>query len=133
MSNTKERGVGLLLRIREDVDVPIYMQIRNQMIQGIASGELKPEDQLPTVRALALEIGINAMTVNKAYQLLKQEGYIYTDRRNGARVCEQNSSELSLNPVQLMSLRQIVAEAKVVGMSKEELVRLCEQYYMGEE
>ena len=67
-------------------DVPIFMQIRNQIVIGIAEGKLKPGEQLPTIRALADESGINMMTVSKAYQILKQEGYITTDRRSGARV-----------------------------------------------
>ena len=57
-------------------DVPIFMQIRNQIVIGIAEGKLKPGEQLPTIRALADESGINMMTVSKAYQILKQEGYI---------------------------------------------------------
>jgi DNA-binding transcriptional regulator YhcF (GntR family) len=76
----------MIIRIEELSDVPIYMQIRNQIVMGISDGELKSGEQLPTVRALALEMGINTMTVSKAYQLLKTEGYIMTDRKNGARV-----------------------------------------------
>ena len=66
--------------------VPIYQQIRNEIVQAVANGSLTDGDKLPTVRALAQEVGINTMTVNKAYQLLKQEGYLITDRRNGATV-----------------------------------------------
>lgn len=76
----------MVISINEASEVPIYQQIRNQIVLGISDGRLKPGEQLPTVRALAGEIGINSMTVNKAYALLKQEGYIYTDRRNGAHV-----------------------------------------------
>ena len=67
-------------------DIPIYQQIRNAVVRAIADGQLQPGERLPTVRALAQEAGINSMTVNKAYQLLKQEGYITTDGRNGAAV-----------------------------------------------
>ena len=79
----------MVIRLDEYSDVPIYMQIRNQIVMGISSGELKAGEQLPTVRALALEIGINTMTVSKTYQMLKNEGYIMTDRKNGARVRQQ--------------------------------------------
>ena len=51
----------MVIKIDEYSDVPIYMQIRNQIVMGISSGELKAGEQLPTVRALALEIGINSM------------------------------------------------------------------------
>ena len=74
----------MIIRIDELSDIPIYLQLRNQIVMGISSGELKAGEKLPTVRDLALEMGINTMTVSKAYQLLKTEGYIMTDRKNGA-------------------------------------------------
>ena len=76
----------MIIRIDELSDIPIYLQLRNQIVMGISSGELKAGEKLPTVRDLALEMGINTMTVSKAYQLLKTEGYIMTDRKNGARI-----------------------------------------------
>ena len=78
----------MVIAIDDSLNEPLYLQIRNQIIQGISDGRLTPGEQLPTVRALATEIGINTMTVSKAYQTLKQEGYIQADRRNGARVKE---------------------------------------------
>ena len=68
----------MVICIDEVSEIPIYKQIRNQIVLGISDGRLQPGEQLPTVRALAEEIGINSMTVNKAYALLKQEGYIVT-------------------------------------------------------
>lgn len=70
----------MLLQLDFSSDVPIYQQIRNQVVLAIASGRLEPGEKLPTIRALAEEAGINMMTASKAYQLLKQEGYITTDR-----------------------------------------------------
>ena len=64
----------MIISINEMSEIPIYQQIRNQIVQGISDGRLSPGEQLPTVRGLAEEIGINSMTVNKAYSLLKQEG-----------------------------------------------------------
>lgn len=117
----------MVIAINEYSDVPIYLQIRNQIVLGISDGRLKPGVQLPTVRRLAEEMGINSMTVNKAYQLLKQEGYIYTDRRNGAKVREymEFSGELSEESREL--LQRVVSEAKVRGMSKEAFLKLCEE------
>ena len=110
----------MIIRIDEYSDVPIYMQIRNQIVMGISSGDLKPGEQLPTVRALALEIGINTMTVSKTYQLLKQEGYIMTDRKNGARVIsDENKTQL----------RRIVSEARISGVSKDTLKKLIDEFY----
>ena len=76
----------MLLKLDMSSHVPIYMQIRNQIVLGIASGELAPGEKLPTIRALAEQSGVNMMTVNKAYGLLKQQGYITTDRRGGTVV-----------------------------------------------
>ncbi len=76
----------MVITIREGSDIPIYQQIRDQIVRGISDGRLKAGEQLPTVRGLAEEMGVNSMTVNRAYQLLKQQGYIIADRRSGARV-----------------------------------------------
>ncbi len=119
----------MIIRIDEYSDVPIYMQIRNQIVMGISSGELKPGEQLPTVRALALEIGINTMTVSKTYQLLKQEGYIMTDRKNGARVRENIAQSGVLSEENKNELRRIVSEARLSGVSKEEMKKLIDEFY----
>lgn len=119
----------MIIRIDELSDVPIYMQIRNQIVMGISSGELASGEQLPTVRALALEMGINIMTVSKAYQLLKQEGYIMTDRKNGARVRMEIQRHGDISQANKTELRRIVSEARISGVSKEELIALVEEYY----
>ena len=112
-------------------DLPIYLQIRNQIVLGISDGRLAPGEQLPTVRALAEEIGINSMTVSKAYTLLKQEGYIYTDRRSGARVRQEFETNKELSEKSQELLRQIISEAKVSGMTQTEFFDLCKRIYKG--
>lgn len=119
----------MIIRIDEYSDIPIYMQIRNQIVMGISSGELKPGEQLPTVRALALEIGINTMTVSKTYQLLKQEGYIMTDRKNGARVRDNIAKSGVVSEENRTELRRIVSESRLAGISKEELKKLIDEFY----
>lgn len=74
----------MILKLDFDSEVPIYLQIKNQIIIGIASKELQNGDELPSVRGLAEDIGVNMHTVNKSYALLKDEGYIKIDRRKGA-------------------------------------------------
>lgn len=119
----------MIISINETSEIPIYQQIRNQIIKGISDGRLQPGEQLPTVRALAEEIGINSMTVNKAYSLLKQEGYIYTDRRNGAHVRLEFEQQRNLSQKSLELLQQIISEAMVAGMSKKDFYQLCDRYY----
>jgi len=119
----------MIIRIDELSDVPIYMQIRNQIVMGISGGELAAGEQLPTVRALALEMGINTMTVSKAYQLLKTEGYIMTDRKNGARIRTEIKQYGEIPEANKTELRRIASEARLSGVPKEELVRLVEGYY----
>lgn len=121
----------MVIAIREGSDIPIYQQIRDQIVQGISDGRLQQGEQLPTVRGLAEEIGINSMTVNKAYQLLKQQGYIIADRRNGARVCKHfaKAPKLSLENRELLC--RLAAEAKVGGMTREEFLNECMLCYEG--
>lgn len=65
----------------------LYTQLMNQIILGIATSRLQEGDPLPSVRQLADTIGINMHTVNKAYSLLRQEGFVSIDRRKGAVIC----------------------------------------------
>lgn len=119
----------MVISIREASEIPIFQQIHNQIVQGISDGRLSPGEKLPTVRALADEIGINAMTVSKAYQLLKQEGYILGDRRNGARVREDLTQIRGLSSLGHEQLKQIASEAKLSGMSREDFLKLCSELY----
>lgn len=119
----------MIISINEMSEIPIYQQIRNQIVQGISDGRLSPGEQLPTVRGLAEEIGINSMTVNKAYSLLKQEGYIFTDRRSGARVRKEFAVTKELSEKSKELLQQIISEAKVRGMTKKEFFEICGELY----
>ena len=119
----------MIIRIDEYSDVPIYMQIRNQIVMGISSGELKAGEQLPTVRALALEIGINTMTVSKTYQMLKNEGYIMTDRKNGARVRQTIEQSGVISEENKNELKRIVSEARLSGVPKKDIQKLVDEYY----
>ncbi|MGU3472013.1 GntR family transcriptional regulator [Paenibacillus sp. D51F] len=119
----------MLITLDQDSATPLYEQLRNQIVLGIATGGLEPQEKLPTVRQLADELGMNMMTVNKAYALLKQEGYIVIDRRHGAKVSPppERSSELS-KPLQ-QELRLIIAEASIHGMDASRFESLCAQIF----
>jgi len=117
----------MILTLDFSGEIPIYMQIRNQIVIGIAGGQLRPGEKLPTIRTLGDQFGINMMTVNKAYQLLKQEGYIITDRRAGAVV--KGPADAGLPAVTQDQLRLLVSEAKMHQVSKAELLALCGELY----
>ena len=121
----------MLLELDFESSEPIYQQIRNQIVLGIADGRLAPGQRLPTIRALANEAGVNMMTVNKAYALLRQEGLIETDRRHGVTVCRAGTTApadtLAEKPA--AALRLAIAEAKLAGMSRTALLALCARLY----
>ena len=77
--------------IKPQSNTPIYQQLRDQIILGIATGELAVGELLPSVRQLAEEIGINTMTISKAYNSLKEDGLLITDRRKGTAVAAPRS------------------------------------------
>ena len=74
----------MILKIDFNSDEAIYIQLRNQIVMGIATSQIEDGEQLPSVRQLAENIGINMHTVNKAYAVLRQEGFVKLDRRKGA-------------------------------------------------
>ena len=122
----------MVIGIDEYSDVPIYQQIRNQIVMGISDGRLQAGEQLPTVRALAHDMGINTMTVSKAYQILKAEGYISTDRKNGARVRREISKTEALSDANLWELKRIISEARLAGVPKSAIIALIDEGYKEE-
>lgn len=123
----------MIITLQDGSDVPVFRQIRNQIVMGISDGRLKPGEKLPTVRALAEEIGINSMTVNKAYQLLKQEGYILADKRNGVRIRDEFAESKRLSPEAEEQLHRLISEARISGMKRDDFVRMCDKYFGDEE
>ena len=121
----------MLLHLDFSIETPIYRQIHDQLVLGIADGRLLPGEKLPAIRALANETGVNMMTVNKAYQLLKQEGYISSDRRGGT-VVSGHSDGMSAEKT-LDELRLPAASAKLAGMSRKDWLELCKKAYNGKE
>lgn len=122
------KGESMLLNLDFSSSIPIYMQIRNYVVMAIANGEIANGEKLPPIRALADEIGVNMMTVSKAYQLLKREGYISTDRRNGATI-SYRTDKVAYSQESLDELKLKIAELKLAGMSEVELINLCKKFY----
>lgn len=117
----------MLLHLDFNSEIPIYRQIRDQVVLAVAEGRLSAGERLPTIRALAEECGINMMTVSKAYQLLKQEGYISTDRRSGAVVCLRQQGGPSRETVEGLRLR--LSELRLSGLDREAVLALCARLY----
>lgn len=114
----------MLLQLDFHSEAPIYLQIRDQIVMAIAETRLKAGERLPSIRTLAAQSGINVMTVNKAYALLKREGYITVDRRHGAAVAADGENR-GLSEKSLAQLRLIAAEARLTGMTEEGFLSLC--------
>lgn len=120
---------AMLLEINPQSDVPIYQQICNQLIIGFAQGKIQSGEILPSVRQMADEIGVNMMTVSKAYTALKNEGYIVTDRRNGTKVAEFHPPNESFNKRFEESLTLLLAEAAIHQLSQEEIQQTMATIY----
>ncbi len=106
----------------------IYMQLHNQIILGIATSRFQEGDSLPSVRALAESIGINMHTVNKAYTILKQEGYLKVDRRRGAVIAIDVDRMRALSELK-KELQVILAKSSCKNISKEEIYELIDEIY----
>lgn len=110
----------MLITIDFNSDEAIYMQLRNQIIMRIAREEIREGDMLPSVRQLAEDIGINMHTVNKAYALLKQEGFVKLDRRRGAVICLDLDKLEALQDM-TVNMQFIVARALCRNITREEM------------
>ena len=118
----------MIIEIDVNSDVAIYMQLRNQIIVGIATSQLNSGDSLPSVRHLAEDIGVNMHTVNKAYSLLREEGYVKLDRRRGAVVDVDVNKEESRKQL-AGDLQVILAEAICKGVDRKEVHDIVDAIY----
>lgn len=118
----------MVIEIDFNSDEALYMQLRNQIILGIASSQFEEGEALPSVRQLADRIGINMHTVNKAYSVLKQDGFVKVDRRRGA-VIALNVDKLRAMEEMQNELQVTLAKAKCKGITKEEIHALVDDLY----
>ena len=110
----------MYLEIDFNSDEAFYVQLYHQIIIGIATSRLQEGDTLPSVRQLADEVGINMHTVNKAYSLLKQEGYIRLDRRYGA-VIAVDADKLKAMEDMKQGLLVLLAKGSCKNITREEV------------
>jgi len=120
--------ISMVIEIDFNSDEALYLQLRNQIILGIATAQFRDGDSLPSVRQLAETIGINMHTVNKAYTVLKQEGYVKVDRRRGAVVAVNIDKMRTLAELK-KELQVILAKSSCKNISKEEIHELIEEIY----
>ena len=118
----------MIIEIDFNSEEAIYMQLRNQIVLGIATSQLSEGDSLPSVRSLAEEIGINMHTVNKAYTVLKQEGLIRLDRRRGAVIAIDMDKLQALADMK-EQMRVVLAKGRCKNISKEEVYALVDEIF----
>lgn len=106
----------------------IYEQIRNQITKFINLGVLKADDKLPSVRQLATELGINPNTVQKAYQELEMEGYIYTMPKKGAFVANR---DIEVDDLIIQETRSLLVKLKDQGLTKTTIMKIVDEVYGG--
>ena len=116
------------MRIKLDFNSPeaIYIQLRNQIVMQIAQEQLHEGDSLPSVRGLAGELGVNMHTVNKAYNVLKQEGFITLDKRRGAVITLDENKIRAVEEMR-QQLQIVLAKACCRAISREEIHELVDE------
>ena len=122
----------MYIEIDFNSDEALYLQLRNQIIIGIATSQYQEGDTLPSVRQLADTIGINMHTVNKAYSVLKQEGFVKVDRRKGA-VISVDIDKLQAIEELKKDLQVVLAKSRCKKVAKQEVHALIDEIYQNYE
>lgn len=119
----------MIIELNPTSEIPLYVQLRNQIVLGIGRGELKVGERLPTVRQMAQDAGMNVMTVNKAYNVLENEGFIGIDRRRGAIVSPKADEGKEYREKVEEELELLITETSLKGISREEFLSKCSEIY----
>ena len=120
----------MMIKIEFKSKTPIYKQLRKQIIEGIASGELQPGESMPSVRQLAEDIGINLHTVNKTYQILKNQGYLVSHRRKKVVVnSREEMTDENYKEQVREKIRPIIAESICRGVENKEFKEIVSNLY----
>ena len=116
------------ITIDDDSGIPIWLQLRNRLIYLITSGFYETGDKLPTVREMAVELGINYNTVSKVYQDIERDGYIVSKRGKGTFVHDKyrNTSETADNPVESL-VDVFIQQCREIGVPRADIVELVER------
>lgn len=106
---------------------PIYEQIKNGLKKLIVTGALKEGDKLPSVRSLATDLAINPNTIQKAYNELENERYIYSIPGKGSFACGDVKIDERHREELLRRLRETIAELRFMGVTDAELLALLNE------
>ncbi|WP_053959956.1 GntR family transcriptional regulator [Sulfobacillus thermosulfidooxidans] len=115
----------MIFVVDEHRDEPIYVQLRNQVVEAIARSTLKPGDILPPIRTVAELLSINLHTVNKAYQILEQDGYIILTRRSGGVIRPKPPADF--DRAWRERLRLVLAEARAFSVDRAQVLQYCRE------
>ena len=109
----------------------IYEQIVNQLKNAVVTGELKAGEALPSIRALAADLGVSVITTKRAYEELEKEGLVRSVAGKGFYVCEYNADYLKEKQLVLLEkrLNEVIEEAKQAGLTKEDFVEMVRALY----
>ncbi|MGV3466776.1 MAG: GntR family transcriptional regulator [Heyndrickxia sp.] len=122
----------MMIQIEPQSDIPIYTQLSNQIVEGIAKGDLNPGDSLPSVRSLAADLGVNMHTVNKSYHELEKKGIIQIVPKSGALI----QSPKTINAGEVLyeqlkeQLRPKITELLVLGLEQGQIHTLIDSIVM---
>ncbi len=108
---------------------PIYEQLIQKVSEMISAGALKPEEQLPSVRNLARELGVNPNTVQKAYQELERSGIIYSVAGKGSFIAPGNRANETVCRQRLIRIKEAVIEGKRAGISYQKVDKTVRSVY----
>ena len=119
------------ITIRPQGTLAIYEQIVNQLKNAIVTHELTANEALPSIRALAADLGVSVITTKRAYEELEKEGLIRSVAGKGFYVCEYNTDYLKEKQLVMLEDRmgEMIKDAKQAGLTLEDMVEMMEALY----
>ena len=106
---------------------PIYGQIKDSLRRLIVAGALSPDEKLPSIRALAMDLSINPNTIRRAYTELEREGFIYSVPGKGSFAAVTGREDPARRAELMEKLREIIAELRYLNVPDQEILALIEK------
>ena len=131
-TNHEERRIAVVL-IDKQSRVPAYEQIRNQLLTLILIGSFAPHSQLPSIRSIAADTGVNINTVKKAFSDLESYGAIYTVPGKGSFVSEKAFKSDTVHDTAVSEISDAISAARAKGLKKQEIIDILNEIYTQEE